>query len=252
MDQVLQVLADFFHKWEWECFVLDPQFAFLRLLAYHSSRTEILATYCVLQHRTSVASKHLIQQINSLTQMYGKDLDQMPISSYESTRASLRSIFSSESARKEVGKLLARPEYFSKMPNDLTEIAAYMREWASRDCQTPKEFTIHRSREVQGPQRAGSNISRNSLTPTTGPNLVWNPAASEGQSVRFATDPSIPTSISALLSKRHAVMRLPGTGRIGVSAIGTSSVKTMTTNNAPKTIVSNSNNNSLATPAALV
>ena len=59
--------------------------------------------------------------------MYGKDSDQMSISSYESTRASLQSIFGSGSARKEVGKLLARPEYFSKMPNDLTEIAAYMR-----------------------------------------------------------------------------------------------------------------------------
>ena len=91
--------------------------------------------------------------------MYGKDSDQMSISSYKSTRASLRSIFGSGSARKEVGKLLARPEYFSKMPNDLTEIAAYMREQASRDRQTPKEFTIHQSHEVQGPERAELNIS---------------------------------------------------------------------------------------------
>ena len=145
----------------------------------------------------------------------------MSISSYESTRASLRSIFGSGSARKEVGKLLARPEYFSKMPNDLMEITAYMREQASRDRQTPKEFTIHRSHEVQGPKRAESNISQHSLTPTTGPNLVRNPAASEGQSVRFTADSLIPTSISALLSKRHAVTRLPEAGRIGVSTAGT-------------------------------
>ena len=45
VDQVLQVLADFFHKRERERFILDAQFAFLRLLAHHPSRTEILATY---------------------------------------------------------------------------------------------------------------------------------------------------------------------------------------------------------------
>ena len=67
VDQVLQVLADFFHKREQERFVPDAQFTFLRLLAHHPSRTEILATYRVLQHRTSVAAKHLVQQINSLT-----------------------------------------------------------------------------------------------------------------------------------------------------------------------------------------
>ena len=76
---------------------------------------------------------------------------------------------------------------------------------------------------------------------------MQNPAASKGQSVRFVTDPSIPTSISALLSERHAVTRLPGAGRIGVSAAGTSSVKM---NNAPEMIVSDVNNNGLGAPAA--
>ena len=250
VDQVLQVLADFFHKRERERFVLDSQFAFLRLIAHHSSRTEILATYRVLQHHTSVASKHLVQQISSLTRMYGTDSDQMSVSSYESTRASLRSIFGSRSARKEAGKLLARPEYFNKMPDDLTEIAAYLRGRAFRDRQAPKEFTIHRSHGVRKPERAESDISRNSLTPTTGLDLARNLAASEGQGVRFVTDPPIPTSISALLSKRHAVTRLPGAGRIGVSAVGTSSVKTMTTNNGPETAASSAYNDSLRVPAA--
>ena len=172
------------------------------------------------------------------------------IRSYKSTRSSLRSIFGSGFTRKEVGKPLARPEYFSKMPNDLMEITAYMRKQASRDCQTPKQFTIHRSHEVQGPERAESNVSQTSLTPTTGPYLVRNPAASEGQSIRFITDPSIPTSISALLSRRHAVTWLPGAERIGVSTVGTSSVRTMTTNNAPETIASDINNNSLEALAA--
>ena len=80
---------------------------------------------------------------------------------------------------------------------------------------------------------------------------MQNPTACEGQSVRFATDPLIPTSISTLLSKRHAVTWLPGAGRIGVSAVGTS-VNTMTMNNAPEKIVSNINNNSLAAPAVLL
>ena len=75
--------------------------------------------------------------------MYGTDSDQMSVSSYESTRVSLRSIFGSGSTRKETGKLLARLEYFNKMPNDLTKIAAYLRRQAFRDRQTPKEFTVH-------------------------------------------------------------------------------------------------------------
>jgi hypothetical protein len=59
-DQVLQVLVDFFHKRDCERFVLDQEFSFLQLLAYHTSHTEILATYHVLQHHTTVASKHLV------------------------------------------------------------------------------------------------------------------------------------------------------------------------------------------------
>ena len=201
-------------------------------------------------HFCSVKTSHSTNQLPHTYVREGFRSNVNQFLSYESTRASLRSIFGSGSARREVGKLVARPEYFNKMPNDLAEIATYMRERASRDHQTPKEFTIHRSCEVQGPERAESNISQNSLTPTTGPNLARNPAASEGQSVKFVTDPSIPTSISALLSRRHAITRLPGAGRIGVSAAGTSSVKMMTTNNAPELIVSNVNNNGPEAPAA--
>lgn len=66
VDQTLQVLVDYFHKRQRERFILDYDFAFLRLLAAHSSRTEILATYRVLQHHTTVAAKHLAQELNTL------------------------------------------------------------------------------------------------------------------------------------------------------------------------------------------
>ena len=111
VDQVLQVLAEFFRKQERERFVLDQGFSFLRLLACHSSRTEILATYQVLQYRTTVASKHLMREINSLMPMYGAEADKMSISSYESSILLFRSLFGNGSARKEVGRWLARPEY---------------------------------------------------------------------------------------------------------------------------------------------
>ena len=212
VDQVLQVLAEFFRKQERERFVLDQGFSFLRLLACHSSRTEILATYRVLQYRTTVASKHLVREINSLTRMYGSEADKMSISSYESSRSSFRSLFGNGSARNEVGRLLARPEYFNKMPEDLTEIAAYLRDRAYKDRPKPKEFSVHRSRVLQDNDEAKSTTSRNSTTPTTGPPLARNHAASEGQSIRFATDPPVPNSISASLSRRHAVTRLPGAG----------------------------------------
>ena len=116
--------------------------------------------------------KHLVQQINSLMRMYGMDSDQMLVSSYEPTRASLWSIFGSGSARKEAGKLLARPEYFNKMPDNLTEITAYLRGQVFRDRQAPKEFTIHRSHGVRKLERGESDISWNSLTPTMGPDLA--------------------------------------------------------------------------------
>jgi hypothetical protein len=133
VDQVLQVLAEFFRKGDHEPFVLDQDFSFLWLLAYHSSRTKILATYRVLQHRTTIASKHLVREINAHTRMYRSDSDKMSISSYESSKSSIRSLFGNGSARKEVGKLLARPDYFSKMPEDLLEIAAYLRDRAYKD-----------------------------------------------------------------------------------------------------------------------
>ena len=65
--------------------------------------------------------------------MYGAEADKMSISSYESSRLSFCSLFGNGSARNEVGRLLARPEYFNKMPEDLTEIAAYLRDRAYKD-----------------------------------------------------------------------------------------------------------------------
>ena len=90
-----------------------------------------------------VASKHLMQEINSLMRMYAAEADKMSISSYESSRSSFHSLFGNSSARKEVGKLLARLEYFNKMPEDLTEIAAYLHNRAYKDQPKPKEFSIH-------------------------------------------------------------------------------------------------------------
>ena len=249
VDQVLQVLAEFFNKREWDRFILHYDFAFLRLLASHTSQTEILATYCVLQHHTTVASKHLIQEINALMRMYRND-DQMSVGSYESTRASLRSIFGNGLARTEVGKLLARPEYFDKMPQDSTEIAAYLRGRAYKGSQAPKEPTAHRFRESFSHEKAESNSARNSVTPTMGQSFARTPVANEGLNVRFAMDPTVPSSISALLSKKHVVTRLPGAGRIGVSVVGASSERTMTSNNAAETIISSANNGSLRVPAA--
>lgn len=184
-----------------------------------------MATYRILQHRMTVAAKHLAQEINALMWMH-EAKDQMSISSYESTKGSLWSIFGNGLARKEVGKLLARPEYFNKMPEDLIEIAAYLHKRAYKESQSPKEFTINCSWGACDQEKVESNITRNSATPTTGPNFVWIPTASKGQSVRFAAEPPVPGSISVLLSKRHAVTRLPGAGAIGVPAVHASSVKT--------------------------
>ena len=80
--------------------------------------------------------------------------------------------------------------------------------------------------------------------------MLFRSAASEGQGVRFATEPPVPNSISALLTRRHAVTRLPGAGMIGVSAVGALSEKTTTTNNGPKTIASGLNNDEQRVPAA--
>ena len=182
--------------------------------------------------------------------MYGSEADKMSISSYESSRSSFRSLFGNGSARKEVGRLLARPEYFNKMPEDLTEIAAYLHDRAYKDRPKPKEFSVHRSRVLQDNDEAKSATSRNSTTPMTGPPLARNHAASEGQSVRFATDPPVPNSISALLSRRHTVTQLPGAGMIGVSAVGALSEKTTTSNNGPEMIVSGLNNDEQRVPAA--
>ncbi|EDR03934.1 uncharacterized protein LACBIDRAFT_331090 [Laccaria bicolor S238N-H82] len=169
VDQILQVLAEFFNKQERDRFILNQGFSFLRLLAYHTSRTEILATYRVLQYRTTVASKHLIQEINTLTRMYRTETDKMSISSYESSRSSLRSLYGAGSARKEVGKLLARPEYFNRMPEDLIEIAAYLRDRAYKDLRKPQEFSVHRSHVLRDNDGAKSATSRSSTTPTNGP-----------------------------------------------------------------------------------
>ena len=154
--------------------------------------------------------------------MYGSN-DQMSIGSYESTRASLQSIFGNGSARTEVGKLLARPEYFDKIPQDLTKITAYLCGRAYKGSQAPKEPTAHQFRESFSHEKAKSNLARNSVTPTMGQSFARTPVANEGLNVRFTMDPSVPTSISALLSKKNVVTQLPGAGRIGVSVVGASS-----------------------------
>ncbi|EDQ99323.1 uncharacterized protein LACBIDRAFT_335127 [Laccaria bicolor S238N-H82] len=72
-------------------------------------------------------------------------------------------------ARKEAGKLLARPEYFSKMPQDLVETAAYLHNRAYKDRPIPKAFSVHRSHDAQPTDRPDSVSSRESMIPTTEP-----------------------------------------------------------------------------------
>ena len=81
------------------------------------------------------------------------------------------------------------------MPEDLTEIAAYLCDMAYKDQPKPKEFSIHLSWVLQDDEEAKSSASRNSTTPTTGPPLMWNHAVSEGKTVWFAAKPPIPNSI---------------------------------------------------------
>ncbi|KAF8193233.1 hypothetical protein K438DRAFT_2132943, partial [Mycena galopus ATCC 62051] len=108
-SQILEGLNEFLGNPPKKCFLLDPEWKFLRTMELDTSRTVILMAFATLQLRLSNTGLHIRKFLQTVQRMYG----QVPpdLVSVLSTRSSVRSEFGQEAPRVELAKLLSRPDY---------------------------------------------------------------------------------------------------------------------------------------------
>ncbi|KAF8173664.1 hypothetical protein BJ912DRAFT_797694, partial [Pholiota molesta] len=114
LSQIIRSLADFFYGEKRQTFVIDKDFQFLRMLAWNDNPDEMIVTYIVLQRRCANAVKHVHQYLNKLKKVFSKPgniIDNVSISSYDSTTPSERSRIDKLSPRSTLQTYLMREDY---------------------------------------------------------------------------------------------------------------------------------------------
>jgi hypothetical protein len=66
LEQVLQALHSFLGHLHKDAFRLNPNYQFLRAMAWNESQTEISVTMAILQKHATVAAKHIKVILNGL------------------------------------------------------------------------------------------------------------------------------------------------------------------------------------------
>lgn len=111
IQQILNGLWSFLGLDKRNAFILDPDYKFLKLLEYHSSRTELVMTYGVLMTRLYIATIHIRKYLVAIKRTFRSDVESDLASSVDSTRPSVRSDFGSRPVMAELARMVARPDY---------------------------------------------------------------------------------------------------------------------------------------------
>lgn len=111
IQQILKGLWDFLGLDKRNAFVLDPDYKFLKLLEYHSSRTELIMTYGVLMSCLYIATIHIRKYLIAIKRTFRSDVEPDLESSIDSTRPSVRSDYGSRPVLAELARMVARPDY---------------------------------------------------------------------------------------------------------------------------------------------
>ncbi|KAF5378164.1 hypothetical protein D9615_007525 [Tricholomella constricta] len=191
-----------------------------RMYSLNKPRLEEIAQL-LLARRTETAAIHIRNFFKSLDRIFNRPEDVDSISSYNSTRTSLRSIFGLHSPRTELRKLTIRPDYQLDEGNSL--YSAQQNLIRDEEAKNENAYYYKREKITNG---NGSTRSENPPFPTI----------STARNIRF----ELPESISNI-AKKHTVSSLPGVGtlssfeRVG-SVTTAASNNTNTGNGGPLTI----------------
>ncbi|KAJ7667257.1 hypothetical protein B0H17DRAFT_1336134 [Mycena rosella] len=117
IHQVLTGLYEFLDTPHSRRFVIDPGWQFLRLMEENLSRSAILMAFSSLQFRLTQAGKHIKRNFNAIKRVCNQELN--VLSSVDSTRSSVRSLFGRDEPEVELAKLLARPDYGARAYDSL-------------------------------------------------------------------------------------------------------------------------------------
>ncbi|KAF8182540.1 hypothetical protein BJ912DRAFT_854095, partial [Pholiota molesta] len=90
LSQVIQGLAEFLREDTKAVFTIDPNFAMLRLLAWHDNPTEMVLTVPILQERCRIAVRHCKKLFNRVRKQFLTYDEAESVSSYNSTNADER------------------------------------------------------------------------------------------------------------------------------------------------------------------
>ncbi|KAJ7253204.1 hypothetical protein C8J57DRAFT_1077057, partial [Mycena rebaudengoi] len=111
VQQILDALNEFLDRKPSARFVLDPDFRFLYLMEKCTSRREIQFAFSAMQLRLSRADTHIRSYLASVREtLTGQSVDER-ISSVNSTLSEVQAGFGTESASRELLKLLSRTDY---------------------------------------------------------------------------------------------------------------------------------------------
>ncbi|KAG6913039.1 hypothetical protein DXG01_010265, partial [Tephrocybe rancida] len=201
VHQVLDAFAAFMYSSSKYRFQYDPGYQLLRMLAVHSSRTEILLAWTALQRRTAVAALHIKNYFKSFDRIFRHPEDLESMSSHDSTVSSIRSAFGHYSPQTELRGLLNRPDYRVDEDHVLYVAQQELLQGAHEDA--PGVFYNHRSRAdlTQGDAKLPELSIRTENVPD-----------SRVHGIPHATF-DIPESISSI-RQSHVLTTLPGIGAI--------------------------------------
>ncbi|KAJ7135529.1 hypothetical protein C8R46DRAFT_1047812 [Mycena filopes] len=202
VQQILSALNAFLLKNPARSFDVDPSFALLYLLEFSDNPIELRFALTSLQLRLQRADVHIRSYLSSIRVTTAGDGFSSHLSSTDSTLSDVRDEYGGSHPRKELYRLVARPDYGRRA----AIISSYAREQMVQTLGEPPRENYYRSREK------GKASAAHAAAPSSAQGSAANAAAPSTSSlgVRFVT-PSSPLPSHSRLS---AVGSLPGAGAI--------------------------------------
>ncbi|KAJ7185977.1 hypothetical protein C8R46DRAFT_1025895 [Mycena filopes] len=211
VQQILSALNAFLLKNPARSFDVDPSFALLYLLEFSDNPIELRFALTSLQLRLQRADVHIRSYLSSICVTTAGDGFSSHLSSTDSTLSDVRDEYGGSHPRKELYRLVARPDY----GRCAAIISSYAREQMVQTLGEPPRENYYRSRvheTIPTLKEKGKASAAHAAAPSSAQGSAANAAAPSTSSlgVRFVT-PSSPLPSHSRLS---AVGSLPGAGAI--------------------------------------
>ncbi|KAJ7153267.1 hypothetical protein C8R46DRAFT_1042274 [Mycena filopes] len=211
VQQILSALNAFLLKNPARSFDVDPGFALVYLLEFSDTTADLRFALTSLQLRLQRADVHIRSYLSSIRLTITGDGFSSRVSSTDSTLSEVRDEYGGSHPRKELYRLVARPDYGRRA----AIISSYAREEAVNLLNEPGRDSYYKKRDREARptmKEKGKEREDYVAAPLSSQASAANAAAPSSSSfgVRFAAPNSPPPSVA----RQSAVGSLPGAGII--------------------------------------